>query len=528
MASYFGINTTGQSDTEKLIEAFRSTQQYKVAPLEARATQLNNKKVFFNTVFSKLSSLAKELDKFGEVKLDENGKPTFQKVDTIDEKFITRKVISSNNDFVSVAANSKASLGANTVKVQQLATSDTFIGAQFNLNDIFSNEDTVDGNGKLGVGVQQFSIKVGDETKTFKITVGAEDTNETVLKNLVKSINASAKDGGFGGLLNASFIKTTAETGCITLTSKNSGEANQIVFINEEKTTESTFAKKIGFDAEISQDTGNVRKVYESDSQSPGFKVASASQLNSIIELNGVTIVRSSNTIDDAVDGLTFTLKKVQNTDELPIALETAIDTEAVKTLIEPLITAFNSLANYLVVAKDKSGNDSAIRALQGEFRNFAAISLVKTDDVNVPKYISEIGYTINSENILSLTDPSKLENILKRENGAQLVADLFTSSTGFAAKISETISSLMSKEEENGLVQNRLSAIEDQLKYNQKRIESVKQGIDKQAESYRKQYTSYLETYYKAQNQLLLLNTMGTIGNYGSSYDSLLRQQYG
>lgn len=527
MASYFGINTAGQSDTEKLIEAFRATQQYKIAPLEAKATQLNNKKSFFNTVFSKLSSLVKELDKFGEIKTDENGKSAFKKLDTIDEKFVTRKVVSSDNDVVSISANSKASLGANTVKVQQLATSDTFIGAQFNLNDVFSSENTVDGNGQLGVGVQQFSIKVGEKTKTFKITVGAEDTNETVLKNLVKSINASEKDGGFGGLLNASFIKTTAETGCITLTSKNSGEANQIVFVNEGETTETTFAKKIGFDAEISQETGNGRKVYESDSQSSGFKVASASQLNSIIELNGVTIIRDSNTIDDAVDGLTFTLKKTQNVDDLPIALETAIDTEAVKKLIEPLITAFNSLANYLVIAKDKSGNDSAIRSLQGEFRNFAAISLVKSDDVNVPKYISEIGYTINSENILSLTDPSKLENILKRENGAQLVADLFTSSTGFAAKISETISSLMSKEEENGLVQNRLSAIEDQLKYNQKRIDSVKQGIDKQAESYRKQYTSYLETYYKAQNQLLLLNSMGSIGG-ANSYDSLLRQQYG
>ena len=62
MASYFGINTAGQSDTEKLIEAFRATQQYKIAPLEAKATQLNNKKSFFNTVFSKLSSLVKDIN----------------------------------------------------------------------------------------------------------------------------------------------------------------------------------------------------------------------------------------------------------------------------------------------------------------------------------------------------------------------------------------------------------------------------------------------------------------------------------
>jgi len=517
--SYFGITTGASSQVDELVEAYKQTQKYRLTPLEQKKTELETKQTFFNTINTKLNQLKSAIDKFGTYKPDENGNNIFNKLSNIEEKFITRKVISSNDEFVTATAGSSAMLGTNTVKVQQLASSDVFIGTRLNLDEQFSSD--------VGVGAQQFSITVGDTTKVFKISVDEDDTNESIIKKLVKSINASSEEGGFGGLVSAAFVKDTNSTGRLTLTSKNTGENNQIFFspsvVDEEGNAlpASTFAQKIGFDEAL---LGNERVV--STEGAAGFKISSASLLNSVIDLNGVTVTRDSNTIGDAIDGVTFTIKKTHSAQDSAVMMSTEIDTKAVETLLEPLITAFSSLSNYLVVAKERHGNDNAIRSLQGTLRSFASMSFGdNSSDSDVPKYLSELGYSINSDNVLKLTDSSKLENILKREDGAKLVSDLFTSQNGFVAKISEAISSLTSSSEDAGLVKNRLKSIDTQINANKKRIETVTKNIEAQAESTRKQYVAYLKMYYEAQNQMSLLYTMGSSG--GSAYDSLISQKY-
>lgn len=532
MGTYFGMSQAGSSASDQLVATYIQTQQYRLTPLETKKTTLADKQTFFNTVNSKLNQLLSALDKFGSFKADTSGLKSFQKLDKIDDKFVTRKVATSQDEFVTATANSQAMLGTNNVKVEKLASSDTFIGAQLNLAEKF------DENG----GKQQFSITVGDKTKTFSIDVEGDETNENIMKKLVTAVNKSEDEGGFGGIINAAFVKDTASTGRITLTSKNTGEENKISFSataapieetvvdpeTQEETTitrtfeTSSFAKKIGFDDALLNDSNGGREV--SSGATAGFKNANASDLNSIMELNGVKIIRGSNTISDAIDGVTFTIKKTHKAEDTAAILSTEIDTKAVETLIEPLVTAFNSLANYLVTAKSKHGNDPSMTGLQNTLRNLASTRLSDSDDPDVPKYLADLGFKMSNDNVLKLTDTDKLSKILEKDNGAQLVADLFTSATGFSAKISESIDSLISRDKEQGLIKNRLDSISQQITTNNKRIESTNTNIEKMAEATRKQYEAYLSVYYNAQNQSLLLSTMSS---GGSAYDSLISSQY-
>ena len=169
--SYFGITTGASSQVDELVEAYKQTQKYRLTPLEQKKTELETKQTFFNTINTKLNQLKSAIDKFGTYKPDENGNNIFNKLSNIEEKFITRKVISSNDEFVTATAGSSAMLGTNTVKVKQLASSDVFIGTRLNLDEQFSSD--------VGVGAQQFSITVGDTTKVFKISVDEDDTNES-------------------------------------------------------------------------------------------------------------------------------------------------------------------------------------------------------------------------------------------------------------------------------------------------------------------------------------------------------------
>lgn len=531
MGSYFGISQSGSTASDQLVESYIQTQQYRLTPLNTKKTALENKLSFFNTVNSKLNQLVSSLDKFGSFKTDNDTK-AFQKLDKIDDKFVARKVNSSQDQFVTATADSKAMLGTNTVRVDKLATADTFIGTQLKLADKFSED--------VGVGSQQFTITIGDKTKVFNIAVDEDSTNETIMKRLVQAVNASEDNGGFGGKINAAFVKDTSSTGRLTLTSKDTGEENKISFsatasIEETVTDDggntttttrtletSSFAKKLGFD-DVLLGSDGTRTV--STNTTAGFKTTNASELNSQMELNGVKIIRGSNVINDAIDGVTFTIKKAHTAEDPAALLSTEIDAKAVETLVEPLVTAFNSLANYLVTAKAKHGSDPSMLSLQGTLRNLASTKLIDTDDPDIPKYLSDIGYTMSNDNVLKLTDSEKLSKVLEKENGAQLVADLFTSANGFAAKVSEAIDSFVSKDDNKGLIKNRLESINQQITANNKRITDTNNNIEKMAEMTRKQYESYLSIYYTAQNQMLLLSSMGSSG--GSAYDSLISQQY-
>jgi flagellar hook-associated protein 2 len=64
-------------------------------------------------------------------------------------------------------------------------------------------------------------------------------------------------------------------------------------------------------------------------------------------ELNGVTIFRSSNTVDDVLTGVTFDLKNT-NTQADPAFLNITKDTSTLKTTLQALVTAYNDL-NYSI-----------------------------------------------------------------------------------------------------------------------------------------------------------------------------------
>ncbi|MPN47275.1 hypothetical protein SDC9_194877 [bioreactor metagenome] len=120
------------------------------------------------------------------------------------------------------------------------------------------------------------------------------------------------------------------------------------------------------------------------------------------------------------------------------------------------------------------------------------------------------------------MSDSSKCEKILKSDDGPKLIADAIN---GFAAKVSEHIDRLSARDKNEGLIKSRLSSITQQIEANNKKIDQVDQSITKSSEAIRKQYMSYLSSYYKAQNQAGYLSMLSSQTS-SNAYDSLLQQQ--
>ena len=550
------------------VYAYMQTQQYRFDPLDLKAAQLQNKQTFFTQLNGRLNTLLSAMDRFGSYKNVTTTKDDgteeinrqFVRLSTVDSSFVTRRVTASQSDFVTATARGSALTGTNSVRVLQLATSDTYIGRQVGIEQKDSGEVDEDGkpimkgslsanllnaiNPETEKGTVSFTVKVGNAEQIFNVEYTKEDSNEDLMKRIVQTVNSPRNDGGFGDMVNAAFVKDTTGTARLTFTSRATGEENRLQFsasngaanifgIADSPTVKEDEDKAVNEAEDIVNADANantaaiLRKIYnENDADSYGYQRADASSLNARINLNGVTVIRGANSITDAIDGVTLTLRKAHTESDIATNLTTEVDTKAVENLIQPLVDAFNGLANFVAVNRQAHGSDSAMIGLQNALRNMASDDLssyadknhVYTDPESKPlKYLAELGFRISTDNVLSLSDTARFESILKSPDGPKLISDIIT---GFSAKVSEHVDRLSGRDStDRGIINSRLSSIAQQITDNNKRIEQVDQRILKEAEAIRKQYTAYLSAFYNAQNQSAFLSLF-------SAGDSLLQQQ--
>lgn len=525
------VSSTSNTLVDQYVEAYVATQQYRYTPLDNKSALLDSKQSFFTQLNSKLNSLLSAMDRFGmykNVTTGEGDEATterkFVAANDIDSKFVTRKISVSQNDFLSATANGKALVGLSSVKVQQLASADSYIGARVNVTKTEVTDATTGEKSMVGSLSDDIANKIDSTTgkgnvkfevngQAIDVEYTSSDTNEDIMKKIVNAVNKSdASDK-----VNAAFIKDTSGTARLTFTAKQTGEENAINI------------KSLGDEATFLGIGDGTRTEYIDGQNGGGFVKANATDLNSKINVNGITVTRASNTIDDAIEGVTINLKKVHSNSDAPTNLDTQIDTDAVTKLIDPLIQAFNGISSFVVGNKNAHGNDASMVGLTSQLRSLVSTDLspkatseYKNADTKPIKYLAELGFKIGSDGVLTLSDSEKFNNLLKTDDGAKLISDAIQ---GFSENVAQYIDGLTSRDNKTGLIQSRLSSITQQIESNNKKIEQVDKSIEKLAESTRKQYTSYLSAYYNAQNQAALLSTFSTTNT--SAYDSLVAQQY-
>lgn len=496
------VNSDMMSQSEMLVETYKRTQAYRVDPLKAKKVELQSRQTFYNTLNSKLNTLISQLDKFGAYKKIDDAF-SFVKEDGINDKFQTRSSTLSEKDYFTVTSKGDAIVGTNTVKVQRLASNDVLVSNRLNLTDAFTET----------AGEKSFDIMVNDKTFNVKVNFTGTETNQEAMSKIVNAING-IKDVG----VSASLVKDTENTGRISLTSKTTGEKNKITF-----STNST-TDLLGWNSAMFADANN-RTAFSG--ASAGYKTADSSLLNSKFEVNGLEVTRNKNEVDDVLPGTTIKLLKVQSEDAQPITITTEIDVAGVESLVDGLVKEFNSLLTFLNSNKDVQKSDPGMMSLQSRLRALMSTQMSFSDNEDAPKYITDIGFRVNTDGTLAMKDKDKLKSYLLKEDGSQNVAELFTSSTGFVAKINDIISSLKPQGSGDlGLIKTRNQSVNTQIVNLDKRIASVESSIEQQAEAMRKEYESYLKVYLQAQGQYSLLSAM-PMGMGGGGYDSLIASQY-
>ncbi|WP_270963818.1 flagellar filament capping protein FliD [Campylobacter upsaliensis] len=319
--------------------------------------------------------------------------------------FAARKVSSSikDNPAASLSADAGVALQSMKVNVTQLAEKDVYQSKALAtdtglVNASLKNEVklTFFQNGK------EYSVTI-DKTTTYKDL--ADKISTASDGNIVaKIINTGEKPDGYR----------------LSLTSKETGEENAISFYPGSKDDKGKYQenneakeifKKLGWELDDKTKPSDVdkdKKGYGIKDQTNHLKKAQ----NAEFTMDGIKMVRPSNTITDLAVGLTLTLNKTGE-----VNFEVQQDTEAVTKAMEDLVNAYNDLVANLNASTDFNSETGMKGTLQG---------------------VSEVN-SIRSTLISALFDSVPVEGVVKDKNGNDMNATVMLSMQDFGLKISES-----------------------------------------------------------------------------------------
>ncbi len=376
--------------------------------------------------------------------------------------FTGKSAISSDSTVLTTSAASTAAAGSYSISVTQLAK---FHAVRSNTN-YAATTDTFN-TGTL-------SITVGSGTA---VDITIDGTNNT-LAGIRDAINDA--DAG----VTASIIND-GTTNRLVLASKTSGSAGAVTVAVTDSGSGGTHALTTLASASL---------------------VTTQTADDANLTINGIAITRSSNTVTDAVDGLTLNLLKgtlaSPGTATVTVAQNTGTVTTAVNAFVKAYndaITQIKSSTAYDAANKKASvlTGDSTARSIQSQLA-----SLVQAKVTGVAGGIarlSDIGISVKADGTLAL-DNGKLTTALADPDTD--VATLFTQTTsgneGIAVRLGTLLEGLIGS---TGLINSRTDGITASIKDLRKRAETLNLRLAQVEKRYRAQFTA-LDTLIASMNQ--------------------------
>jgi len=159
---------------------------------------------------------------------------------------------------------------------------------------------------------------------------------------------------------------------------------------------------------------------------------------NAEVEIDGLTVQRSSNVFDDVLEGLSFTAQAADVSKS--ISFSTAVDNDGIKTKVQGFVDAYNEVIGFINDQSTFSEEDGAGGALFGDsilrsIKSTLSSSLFSVDistviaDTAGFSTLSLLGVDLGTDGTLSI-DSVKFD--AKLEEDPEAFADLFVDTDGF------------------------------------------------------------------------------------------------
>lgn len=435
----------------------------KLMELEQRPMiQLNTKKAEQQAQLSAFGSLKSVLSTFQD-SVQELAKPTV---------FNGLKATLVDTEMATVSASSSAAAGVHEIEVQSTAQSQKI------KSEAFATTDTTIGSGTLTIA---FGTYNGDGTFTANTEKAAKSITIDPAKSTLADIRDTINEANAG--ITASIVNDGSGNRLV-IASKDSGLANALKITVDDADgnhTNNAGLSKLAFDAS----TGGVANLTET-----------VAAKNAVMVIDGITIQKSSNIIDDALEGVTLNLLKAEPGTTSTLTVEK--DNTSIENAVKAFVTAYNgldktitNLSRYDSVNNQASilTGDSTVRMVQFRVRSMLSESQLGAGGINS---LSELGISFQKDGTLALDD-SKLSAVLAdpEKSISAFFGDIpgtTTSSPGFISRLNELIDGMTSSD---GLIESRIDGIDSVIRTIDKRSESLEYRLEEVEKNLRAQFTA-------------------------------------
>lgn len=287
---------------------------------------------------------------------------------------------SSSSDDVAVSLDSaKASRGSYTVQVDSLAQAQSLASATFQDKD------------STPVGTGSLTLFVGGESKNITV-----DSSNNTLQGLANAIN----DAGLG-----------ATAGVI-----DTGNGFRLVMSAEETGTDNAIKISVNdSDGNNADASGLSQFAFNGTAQNLTETVAAK---DAVVQVNGISITRSTNTIDNVIDGLTFDVKAEGVTSVVKVSQDTGAVADRVAGFVEKFNTlqqTIKGLAGYNAETGQGGllSGDATVRNIQNQLRNVLTRVVPGLEDASV-RTLADVGITTDFQTGNLTFDREKFTEQLK------------------------------------------------------------------------------------------------------------------
>ncbi|CAI0791047.1 Flagellar cap protein [Serratia quinivorans] len=459
MASISSLGIGSGLDLNGLLDKLTKAEQQRLTPYTTQQTSYNAQLTAYGTLkgsLEKFDNLSKEL-----------AKPAF-----------FNNTTASTHDQFTVTTTDKAVAGNYIVKVNALAQPQT-------LTTQAPIANQTEKLGAAGSSDRSITITAGNPQKDVKIPLSDEQTSLVEMRDAINNAKAG---------VNATIMRVGDDDYQLALSSTTTGE-------------KSTISVKVNNDDKL----GAILN-YDNKAKSGSMKQTVAGQ-DALIEVNGTPIKRSTNSIVDALQGVTIDLKAVTKADapqNLVISTDKAGTADKVKEWVDnynSLLDTFNSLSKFTPVKTGEAQNakngallgDNTLRGIQSSIKS----ALSAAQDNPELKGLGNLGISTNPKTNKLEIDSTKLNKAID-EKPAQ-VANFFAGNgkdTGMATEIHNEIQNYIKA---GGIIENSTKSINTNLDRLNSQITTVTASIQNTIDRYKQQFVQ-LDT---------MMSKLGSTGNY-------------
>ena len=358
----------------------------------------------------------------------------------------------------------------------------------------------------VGAGTWTFSLVVAGVTKNVDVTVGAGDTNGTILGNMASAINNA------GAEVTASVVTDTSSTARLVITSNKTGSANAVTLSDVTGT--------------LLAATGTSSSLLASGTT--GGSLYASADLDAVFILDGLNITRGTNTVTDVLSGVTLSLLATQASGGTPVTLNVGPDQTAIKGKVQGFLDAYNTTIKYLkertgttaTTTTSASGQTQVGDVKRGILEDQPAyLGLVMNLRADVggqittaasggPASLWEIGITAASDGTLSISDTTKFNDALTKNPDG--VTTLFNSADGIASRASARLAGFIHA---GGTLDSSVESVTSQISNLNSLISEQEDLLKIKQEMLTKQYTALLDIIAQLNTQQDMLNSLNAIG---------------